>query len=77
MTKDYWIKWIKAAGMRAIKTAAQTLVTLIGTNAVSIVELDWVQMAGVTATTAVLSLLTSLAGLPELDAAADAKHLGE
>ncbi|MBS5865703.1 MAG: holin [Coriobacteriaceae bacterium] len=77
MTKDYWIKWIKAAGMRAIKTAAQTLVTLIGTNAVSIVELDWVQMAGVTATTAVLSLLTSLAGLPELDAATDAKHLGE
>lgn len=77
MNETYWMAWAKAALIRALKTAAQTLAALIGTGAVSIIELDWMQMAGVTATTAVLSLLTSLAGLPELDAATDAKHLGE
>ena len=45
---------------------AQSLVALIGTNAVSIVCLDWAQMLGVAATAGVLSLLTSLAGLPEV-----------
>lgn len=67
MTKAYWIKWAKAAGIRALKTAAQTLAALIGTGAVSIISLDWPQMVGVTATAAVLSLLTSLAGLPEVE----------
>jgi zinc transporter ZupT len=60
-------RWLKAAGVRALKTGAQTLASLIGTGAVGILALDWPQMLSVTATAMVLSLLTSVAGLPELD----------
>ena len=74
MNKTYWMAWAKAALIRALKTAAQTLAALIGTGAVSIIELDWMQMLGVTATAAVLSVLTYLAGLPEID---DVKPSGE
>lgn len=62
-----WKAWLKAAGVRLVKTGAQTLITLIGTDMVSIISLDWAQMLAVTATTMVLSLLTSIAGLPEVD----------
>ena len=62
-----WLAWLKAAGIRMVKTGAQTLITLIGTDMVSIVQLDWAQMLAVTATTMVLSALTSIAGLPEVD----------
>lgn len=61
-----WSAWIKAAGIRAIKTAAQTAVALIGTGSVGFTDLDWVQIASVSGVAAVLSLLTSIAGLPEL-----------
>jgi len=60
-------KWIKAALVRAAKTAAQAAVTLIGADMVSIVSLDWVQILGVCSTMAVISLLTSVAGIPEVD----------
>jgi hypothetical protein len=62
-----WKSWIKAAGVRAIKTAAQTAVALIGTGAVGFTDLDWVRIASVAGVAAVLSLLTSLAGLPEVE----------
>lgn len=66
------IAWLKAAGIRALKTGAQTLASLIGTGAVGILALDWPQMLSVTATAMVLSVLTSIAGLPEVsDHAAD------
>lgn len=65
------IRWLKAAGVRALKTGAQTLASLIGTGAVGILALDWPQMLSVTATAMVLSLLTSIAGLPELDGGDD------
>lgn len=58
--------WFKAAGIRAIKTAAQTAVALIGTGAVGFTDLDWLHIASVSGVAAVLSLLTSLAGLPEV-----------
>ena len=58
--------WWKAAGIRALKTFCQALVALIGTDAVNIVSLDWPAMIGIALTSAVLSLLTSIAGLPEL-----------
>lgn len=58
-------KWISAAGMRAIKTVAQTAVATIGTSAV-ISEVNWVMVASASALAGVLSLLTSVAGLPEL-----------
>ena len=63
-------KWIKAALVRAAKTAAQAAVTLIGADMVSIVSLDWAQILGVCATMAVVSLLTSVAGIPEVDSGA-------
>lgn len=67
MTKQWW----RAAGIRAVKTMAQTGVALIGTGAVGFTDLDWVRIASVAGVAAVLSLLTSIAGLPELDAQPD------
>lgn len=69
--------WTKAAIVRAIKTAAQTLAALIGTGQVGILSLDWSQMLSVTATAAVLSLLTSVAGIPEVAEGASINKLGK
>ena len=69
---DKAMEWARAAAIRALKTGAQTLASLIGTGAVGILALDWPQMLSVTATAMVLSVLTSVAGLPEVtDDAAD------
>lgn len=59
-------EWVKAALIRAIKTAAQTAVALIGTNAIGITGVDWVAVASAAALAAVVSLLTSIAGIPEV-----------
>lgn len=66
MTSDYWIRWAKAALIRAIKTLAQTAAALLGAGAVNVVDVDWLTILGISATAAVVSLLTSLAGLPEV-----------
>ena len=58
--------WIKAAGVRAIKTVAQTAVATIGTAAV-MGSVDWVLVASSSALAGIVSLLTSVAGLPELE----------
>lgn len=63
--KDKFIKWIKPAGVRAIKTIAQTAIATIGTAAV-LGDVDWVMVLSASALAGVLSLLTSVAGLPEL-----------
>ena len=62
---DEYRDWAVAALMRAVKTAAQTAVSLIGTGAVGFTDLDWLQIASVSGV-AVVSLLTSVAGLPEV-----------
>lgn len=66
--------WWKAAGIRAIKTAAQFGVVLVGSDMVNIVTLDWPYILGCMASGAVVSLLTSLAGLPEVEMAKESKH---
>lgn len=60
-------RWLLAAAVRAVKTAAQTAVALIGTNAVGITEVDWVAVGSAAALAAVLSILTSVAGIPEVE----------
>ncbi len=61
MTKKWW----KAAGVRAVKTVAQTAAATIGTCAV-LTEVNWVMVASASMLAGVLSLLTSIAGLPEI-----------
>lgn len=58
--------WIKAAGIRAIKTVAQTAVATIGTCAV-MSDVNWIMVGSASLLAGILSLLTSVAGLPELD----------
>lgn len=61
-----WKEWIKAAGIRALKTFAQTMVGSIAVGA-AISEVDWLRALSVSGVACVLSLFTSLAGLPELE----------
>ena len=65
MTKEYIVKWFAAAGMRAIRTVAQTALSLISVGAV-LSDIDWVMVASASAVAGIYSLLTSVAGLPEL-----------
>lgn len=64
--KSNFKAWIKAAGVRALKTVAQTAVATIGTAAL-LGDVNWVAVASASALAGVLSLLTSVAGLPELE----------
>lgn len=59
-------KWLKAAGIRAVKTVAQTAVATVGTSAV-MSAVDWRMVLSASLLAGVLSLLTSVAGLPEVD----------
>ena len=63
--KDYWLRWLKAAAIRAVKTVAQTAVATIGTSAV-ISEVDWRIVLSASILAGIISLLTSIAGLPEV-----------
>lgn len=67
---DYWKSWAKAALIRAIKTACQTAIGVIGAATI-MSELDWLTVGSAALLAAIVSILTSLAGLPEVDAAVD------
>lgn len=67
MNRQNWKKWLKAALIRSVKTMAQTAVALIGTNAIGVTEVDWVAVASASVLAGIVSILTSIAGLPEVD----------
>lgn len=64
--KNNFLKWLKAAGIRALKTVAQTAAATIGTTAV-LSEVDWKIVISSAILAGILSLLTSVAGLPEVE----------
>ena len=64
--KNNFKKWIIAALIRAIRTFAQTLITLIGSDYINIIDIDWVKILGIAGTTALVSILMSITGLPEV-----------
>lgn len=66
MNKDNCKKWFHAAGIRAIKTFAQAAIGIIGTS-VALGDVDWVKVVSASILAAVVSLLTSLKGLPEVE----------
>ena len=61
-----WKKWAKAAGVRAVKTVAQTAVSML-TVGQALLDVNWVSVISVSATAGIISVLTSIAGLPEVE----------
>lgn len=65
MTKDRLIPWAKAAAVRAVRTMAQTAVAMLPVAA-TVQQVDWLMVAGTAALSGIVSVLTALAGLPEV-----------
>ena len=61
-----WKAWLKAAGVRAVKTVAQTAIATIGTS-VAMGDVNWIMVGSASLLAGILSLLTSVAGLPEVE----------
>ena len=65
MNKKF-LSWLKAAGVRTVKTMAETALAIIGTNSVGITDVDWVGLFSAAALSAIITVLTCIKGLPEL-----------
>ena len=65
MKKIFTLEWLKAAGVRALKTVAQTAIATIGTTAL-MNEVNWIVVGSASLLAGILSMLTSIAGLPEI-----------
>ena len=59
--------WLKAAGIRAVKTIAQTALAVIGSGMIGVMDVDWANLLSIAVMAGVCSILTSIAGLPEVD----------
>lgn len=75
MNKQYWIKWAKKAGIRAIKTVSQAAIAGIGAAA-AMGQVDWKYVVSASVLAGVLSLLTSIAGLPEVTTDETSSEIG-
>lgn len=64
-SKEYWIEWAKKAGIRAVKTVAQSMIASIGSTAV-FSQVDWRIVLSTALLAGIISVLTSIAGLPEV-----------
>lgn len=69
-SKQWWIQWFYCAGIRALKTCAQTAVGVIGASAI-VSDVNWIVVASASALAGITSLLTSIAGLPEITESGD------
>ena len=59
-------KWLKAAGIRSVKTVAETALAVIGTNAVGITDVDWLGLLSACLLSGIITILTCIKGLPEI-----------
>lgn len=59
-------KWLKAAGIRSLKTVAETALAVIGTNSVGITDVDWLGLLSACLLSGIITLLTCIKGLPEI-----------
>lgn len=64
--KNKFVNWLKAAGIRSVKTVSQTAVAMLSGEMIGIVDVNWLNVLSVAAMAGLVSLLTSVAGLPEL-----------
>lgn len=64
--KEKLLDWLKAAGIRTVKTMAETAIAIIGTNAIGITDVDWLGVGSAVLLSGVVTILTCIKGLPEL-----------
>lgn len=67
MFNEKFIKWLKAAGIRALRTFAQTMLAHIGVSSALVSEVEWDKAVSIAVVAMILSILTSIAGLPEVE----------